>query len=72
MIGLENKDDTIKQDKSWVRSLPGHLQVNGYQHFSSYVVALEIFSIFFVKVWLIYNFVPISAAQQSDPVIHIY
>ena len=28
--------------------------------------------IFSIKVQLIYNVVPISAVQQSDPVIHIY
>ena len=26
---------------------------------------------FFVKVWLTYNVVPISAVQQSDPVIYL-
>ena len=27
---------------------------------------------FFIKVKLIYNVVPISAVQQSDPVIHVH
>ena len=27
---------------------------------------------FFIQVWLIYNGVPISAAQQSDSVLHTY
>ena len=29
-------------------------------------------SVLFIKVWMIYNAVPISAVQQSDPNIHIY
>ena len=33
---------------------------------------LCIYMFFFIKVWLIYIAVPISGAQQSDPVICIY
>ena len=53
------------------------LVFEGYNHEKN-IVDLTVYSfyhfrfIFLIKVWLIYNVVPISAVQQSDTAIHIY
>ena len=44
---------------------------NKYLWSSHNLPGLDFFSDFLkIKVWLTYNIVPVSAVQQSDPVIH--
>ena len=55
-----------------IKSLSFPLNVNVYTSSRS-TCFFSSFNLFiFIKAWLIYNVVPISAVQQSDPVIHIH